>query len=146
MRYWESRRSNVRALKKPRRRQKHLIASAGSLKNAPFLRQFYQHQAEISDGLQKFFFFLILAALIYAFVLGDGGAVRIIGLKKRQSELQQSVSDLEHKAALLRSEIDHMKSDPFYLEELGRQYGYVREGETVYKLIPLVDQTKKSDK
>lgn len=146
MRYWESRKSAGRTSKKSRTTQKRLVASGGSLKNAPFLRQFYQHQATISDNLQKFFFFLILATLLYAFVLGDGGAIRIFSLKKQQSKLESEIAELERTAELLRSEISHLESDPFYMEQLGRQYGYTLKGEKIYKIIPRVDKNERLDK
>lgn len=136
MRYWESRKTTTRKTRKSRTSQKRSIASGGSLKNAPFLRQFYQHQATISDGLQKFFFFLLLALLLYAFVLGDGGAIRILSLRKQQGELEQKIAELEHTTELLQSEIGHIENDPFYMEKLGRQYGYIYKGDKIYKIIP----------
>jgi cell division protein FtsB len=146
MRYWESSKRSIHATRKRRSASRLSIAAGGSLKNAPFLRQFYQHKAKISDGLQKFFFFLILALLLYAFVLGDSGAIRIFSLKQKQADLENDIAELERSTAILETEIDHLKHDPFYMEKLGRQYGYVYPGDKVYKLIPKTDNTSKFDK
>ena len=94
MRYWESsmkrqpvKRSRTRGRTAPPRGKKRSVALGGNIREYPFLRTFYQHQAVISVGIQKFLFFLIIATLLYAFVFGDGGAIRLITLQTERTQL-----------------------------------------------------------
>ena len=115
-----------------------VVASGGSV--GPFLRKFYRHQVVVSAPVQRFFLFLLLAGIIYAFVLGDGGAIRIVMLRHERSGLDRSIAELNRNAALLENEIALLDSDPFYIEKTGRErYGYIRPGEKVYKIVPDAD-------
>jgi cell division protein FtsB len=124
---------------RPRSRAAHthpsVVASGGSV--GPFLRKFYRHQVVVSAPVQRFFLFLILAGVIYAFILGDGGAIRIAMLRHERSSLDRDIVELRRNAALLENEIALLDSDPFYIEKTGRErYGYIRPGERVYKIVP----------
>ncbi|UCG51200.1 MAG: septum formation initiator family protein [Candidatus Latescibacterota bacterium] len=136
MRYWGSSNPKHVSGSKTTRAPKRTIASGGDLRQYPFLRAFYQHQAEISDGLQKFLFFLVVATLLYAFVLGDAGGIRILGLKKDKARIEAEVASLNVDIKALQEEIDRLKSDPYIMEKLGRElYGYVAPGDRVYKIV-----------
>jgi cell division protein FtsB len=116
---------------------KRSIVSGGSLRDYPFLRQFYQHQAVISDGLQKFLFLLVIATLIYAFVLGNGGAIRIFMLRHKTAELDQKIARLQSNVETLSQEIERLKSDPFSIEKVGREkLGLIKPGDEVIKIVP----------
>ena len=124
---------------RPRSRATHthpsVVASGGSV--GPFLRKFYRHQIVVSAPIQRFFLFLILAGVIYAFILGDGGAIRIAMLRHERTSLDRNIVELQRNAALLENEIALLDSDPFYIEKTGRErYGYIRPGERVYKIVP----------
>ena len=143
MRYWGSERPSIhrstRRHKTSSKRQ--TIASAGSLKNYPFLRKFYQHQAVISGRVQRVFFLLVVASLIYAFVLGDGGIARIIDLRLERGELEENVAELKRNNELLAAEIERLETDYQYIEKIGREkYGYIYSNERVYKIIPIDDR------
>jgi cell division protein FtsB len=128
---------------RPRAPQTHasVVASGGSV--GPFLRKFYRHQIVVSAPVQRFFLFLILAGVIYAFVLGDGGAIRIAMLRHERMSLDRNIVELQHNAALLENEIALLDSDPFYIEKTGRErYGYIRPGERVYKIVPTDTKSK----
>jgi len=140
MRTWQSDRGKSGATRRaPARKSapsKKSIASGGSLKEYPFLRRFYQHQATIGVGLQKFLFLLAVATLLYAFVFGDAGAIKVLSLKKQHNELASQLATLELNTLALTDEIDGLKTDPFKMEKLGREmYGYAYPGDRVYKLI-----------
>lgn len=112
-----------------------VVASGGSV--GPFLRKFYRHQVVVSPPVQRFFLFLMLAGVIYAFVLGDGGAIRIVMLRHERASLDRNIAELTRNASLLDNEIALLDSDPFFIEKTGRErYGYIRPGETVYKIVP----------
>lgn len=135
MRYWEAPKRK-RAKRKTSAASKRSIASSGSVRQYPFLRKFYQHQAIISVGLQKFIFFLVLATLLYAFVVGDAGIVRIIQLRGEKAKLETNIAMLDEDIMSLETEIERLKNDPFAIEKLGRErYGYVYPGDRVYKII-----------
>lgn len=136
MKYWESpeaaRGSKPSGSTGPRR----FITSGGDLSRHPFLRRFYQHHAEISGGLQKFLFFVAVATLLYAFVLGDAGALKIMSLKRERAQLQADVASVTFDINKLQKEIDSLKGDRFMMEKLGRElYGYVSPGDRVYRLV-----------
>jgi cell division protein FtsB len=138
LRYWESpqpkgrRRTSSRGAKPSKRS----IASGGSVRQYPFLRRFYQHQAVLSAGIQKFIFFLVLATLLYAFVFGDAGAIHILMLKHERAELKAQVAALDGGMTSLQEQIERLKDDPDMMEKLGRErYGYVYPGDHVYRLV-----------
>lgn len=142
-RYWEYDRENdverrgvFRDYKpRPHNMGKSVVTNGGSV--GPFLRSFYRHQVAVSAPVQRFFLFLILAGVIYAFVLGDGGAIRIAMLRHERAGLDRDIAELKHNAALLETEIARLQSDPFYVEKTGRErYGYIQPGDRVYKLVP----------
>jgi cell division protein FtsB len=137
MRYWESPgigRSPKNASLRAHRRG---ITSGGDLRQYAFLRAFYEHQAEIGGGLQKFLFFVVIAALLYMFVLGDAGALRIMSLKREKARLEADIATVKFDIAALQREIDHLKNDRFMLEKLGRElYGYAAPGDRIIKLVP----------
>ncbi len=118
-----------------------VVASGGSV--GPFLRKFYRHQVVVSAPVQRFFLFLLLAGVIYAFVLGDGGAIRIAMLRHERASLDRNIAELARNAALLENEIALLDSDEFYIEKVGRErYGYIRPGEKVYKIVPTQKESR----
>ena len=137
MRYWQSDRTRSRKKRRAAPRDGgRSIAAGGSLKNYPFLRSFYQHQAVINIGLQKFLFLLIIATLLYAFVFGDAGAFRVLGLRHEKATLEKSLAVLQRDTVVLEEEIASLKTDPFQMERLGRErYGYIYPGDRVYKIV-----------
>ena len=113
------------------------ITSGGDLRRYPFLRTFYDHQSEIGGGLQKFFFFVVIATLLYVFVLGDAGALKIMSLKKEKAQLEADIATVRLDIEGLQKQIDLLKNDSYMMEKLGRElYGYVAPGDRVIKLVP----------
>jgi cell division protein FtsB len=110
------------------------VASSGSVR--PFLRRFYHNQVVVSAPVRRFLLFVLLAGVVYAFVLGEGGVVRIAMLRHERSTLDRRISELEHSASVLDSEIARLDSDDFYIEKTGRErYGYIKPGDRVYKIV-----------
>ena len=136
MRYWEPARRRKRPPKKRTAPSKRSIASGGGLGHYPFLRKFYQHQAVISVGLTKFIFFLVIATLLYVFVVGDAGIVRIMTLRHEKATIEDDLAMLDHSIGSLEHEIQRLEQDPSAMEKLGRErYGFVYPGDRVYKII-----------
>ena len=110
------------------------VASTGSVR--PFLRRVYHNQVVVSAPVRRFLLFVLLAGVIYAFVLGEGGVVRIAMLRHERSVLDRRINELEHNADVLQAEIARLESDEFYIEKTGRErYGYIKPGDKVYKIV-----------
>jgi len=110
------------------------IASGGSVK--PFLRRLYHHQAVVSGPVQRVILFLILAGLVYAFILGDSGAIHIAVLRNERGRLDRQITELDRNAERLATEIEQLENDPFAIERAGRErFGYARPGEKVYRIV-----------
>ena len=136
MRTWDSSSRKQPARRKPGRGGKRTISSGGSIKDYPFLRTFYQHQSVIGDGIVRFIFFLVIATLLYAFVIGEAGAIRLLTLKNTHATLETEVATLKAGNEELAAEIERAKTDPFMMEKLGRErYGYIYPGDKVYRII-----------
>jgi cell division protein FtsB len=143
MRYWDApgrtRKQRIDGATGPRRP----ISSGGDLRKYPFLRAFYEHQAEIGGGLQKFFFFVVIATVLYVFVLGDAGVLKIMSLKRERAQLVSEVTTVKVDVDALQTEINQLKNDSFMMEKLGRElYGYVEPGDRVIKLVPPTEGSK----
>jgi cell division protein FtsB len=118
-----------------------VVTSGGSV--GPFLRKFYRHQVVVSGPVQRIFLFLLLAGVIYAFVLGESGAVRIAVLRHERASLDRSIAELQRNTQLLETETARLDSDPFYIEKTGRErYGYIRPGDRVYKIVPVERESR----
>ncbi len=137
MKYWETPEIGQPPKREAANAPRRVVTSGGDLSQSRFLRHFYEHQAEISGGVQKFLFFVVIATLIYVFILGDAGAFRIMALRKERTALQTEIAMQKVDIANLQGAINRLKNDSFMIEKLGRErYGYAAPGERVYKLVP----------
>ncbi len=124
-----------------RRAAPRTVASGGNVNHYPFLRQFYRHPSQLSDRLLKPLFALLVAALIYVFVLGDGGVIQIAQLRMKRSGLEANIAELERNTLYLEKTIARLTDDYTYIEKIGRErYGYIKPGDRVYKIIPHDDR------
>jgi cell division protein FtsB len=81
-------------------------------------------------------FFVALATLLYAFVFGDAGVIRVFTLQREKGALQADIAAVDRDLAALSREIERLKNDPLAMEKLGRErYGYVYPGDRVYKIV-----------
>lgn len=145
MRYWHSEQEKVESHRgafrdfRPRQRPPQSapatgVTSTGSV--GPFLRRFYHHQVIVSAPVRRFLLFVLLAGIVYAFVLGDGGVIRIAMLRHERSTLDRHIRELDHNADILQTAIARLDSDPFYIEKTGRErYGYIKPGDRVYRIV-----------
>ena len=79
---------------------------------------------------------IILVMLGYA-VFGNRGVIRIVKAERQKQELQAQLTALQQEQQELREEIDRLKNDKDYWEQLARKkLGMVREGELIYHLSP----------
>jgi len=79
---------------------------------------------------------VIVAMLGYA-VFGERGVIRIIKAERQKQQLEAELAALHQEQQQLREEIDRLKHDKDYWEQLARKnLGMVREGELIYHLPP----------
>jgi cell division protein FtsB len=154
VRYWSSEREKIETHRgafrdfRPRSRAGNdaptsAVASSGSVR--PFLRRFYHNQVVVSAPVRRFLVFVLLAGVVYAFVLGDGGVIRIAMLRHERSSLDRRIHELDHNAGVLDTEIARLESDDFYVEKTGRErYGYIKPGDKVYKIVEPAKESGKS--
>jgi len=143
VRIWADRRSSPRTR---RRSRPSSVVLGGTVRRYPFLRRFYQHRPEIGPGLQRALFYILVASLVYGFVLSDAGVVRTIELRRERDRLKRRLSTLERRQAAIDSAVEALRRDPFAIEKLGRErYGLIRPGEKVIQLVPLPDSSARED-
>ena len=64
-------------------------------------------------------------------------------LKQINLQYEQQIKDLVYEQARLKEELRMLKEDPDYLEKVAREkMGLVRDGEVVYKIMPVVEDKK----
>ena len=75
----------------------------------------------------------ILVLVILAFtVFGDRGLLNLVRYQKERQELVAQAQKLREENEALRAEIEHLKTDPSYIERLAREeLGMVKPGELV---------------
>jgi len=79
---------------------------------------------------------IILLMLGYA-IFGERGIIRIVQAEKQKQRLEAELAALQQEQQELREEIDRLKHDKDYWEQLARKnLGMVREGELIYHLPP----------
>jgi len=76
---------------------------------------------------------LALFYLMLSFFLGEKGLLRYLHLRQQEATLKADVVTLRSSNEALRQKVDALKTDPQYIEQLAREQGMVKEGETVYQ-------------
>ncbi len=92
----------------------------------------------------KFFCRMMLIAAA-GFIFLYPGYRRLRFFKQRIAHLDSEISVLEEKNRNLMEEIEALKKDPFYLEKLARDMGFVKEGEVIYKVTEKEENNKVSE-
>ena len=77
---------------------------------------------------------LLLFSLLFFIIFGEHGFIDLNVLKKERDQLVQKNELLTHKNISLSVEIDRLKHDPQYIENIARQeLGMVSEDELILK-------------
>ena len=87
-------------------------------------------------GLALFLFVFALGMLAISLV-GDQGLIAYWMLRSEEAALRRDVTRLEAREAELVREIEALRSDPSYIEQVARRdLGFVRPGEVIVQLPP----------
>lgn len=85
-----------------------------------------------------FLLFIFAAVILVAFLPTFS---RLQDVKQKDLEYQARIAELEAENAKLQNERRKLEEDPVYLEKVAREkMGLIREGEVVYKLMPVSDE------
>lgn len=75
--------------------------------------------------------------LMASFLFGEMGLPRYMGIRQHAQQLERDIIELRRLNTELRADLERIQHDPVRLEELARErLGYVKNGETVYQLVP----------
>lgn len=88
-----------------------------------------------------------LLVLVYFFLFGDYGVQRIRKQRQEIVRLEQTVERLQQEQEELKKTIELLKTDPEYIEKIAREeYGLVKEGEIIYKVVPPAHEDQTEEK
>lgn len=89
---------------------------------------------------------LVIIMLMFAYaVFGSRGVLRIIQAQEQKQELVHKLESLQLQQHELKAEIERLQKDKSYWEYLARtKLGMVREGELIYYLPDLDNDTKEA--
>jgi len=77
----------------------------------------------------------LLFALFFVLCFSGNGLFDYLKLKWRMVAMDASIKSLQDENITLTREIERLRTDDRYLEEVARKkFGFVREGEKVYRI------------
>ena len=86
----------------------------------------------------------VVLVLVYVFLFGDYGVYRIWKQRQEIAQLERRIEELRLQKEELDRQIHFLKSDPQYIEKIAREeYGLVKEGEILYKMVPSPDKDER---
>ncbi|OGD97818.1 hypothetical protein A3A49_01540 [Candidatus Curtissbacteria bacterium RIFCSPLOWO2_01_FULL_38_11b] len=88
--------------------------------------------------------FLLISAILIAFVLGVNSARKILsfrGTSEKVSQAEQRLEDLKRENEALKNDLEYKKSNEFKEMEIRNRLGLVKEGETVV-IVPKDDDER----
>lgn len=88
----------------------------------------------LEDSIRKYGLFILLGALFVQLAFLEGGIYGNIKLWWGIRSADVSIASMEKENLRLRKEIEKLKTDDRYLEEVARtRYGFLKEGEILYR-------------
>ncbi len=84
----------------------------------------------------KIIFYTILVSLVYIFIAGRDGFLRIGSFYHKIHSLKSHINELKAENSELDTEIKKLTYDDRYIEKIAREeLGLIKDGEIVYKFI-----------
>lgn len=76
-------------------------------------------------------------AFLFVIFFSENGLLDLIRMKRQIRNIEATAKNLFDENARLKGEIELLKTDDKYLEEMARKrFGFIREGEKVYRIEP----------
>ncbi|HAR95571.1 MAG TPA: hypothetical protein DCR97_06365 [Deltaproteobacteria bacterium] len=73
-------------------------------------------------------------AFIFVILFSENGLLDLIRMKRQVRNIEAASKNLAEENIRLKGEIERLKTDDKYLEEMARKrFGFIREGEKVYR-------------
>lgn len=89
----------------------------------------------LEDMARRFGLVALLVALSLVVLFSENGLLDYLHLKRRMHAMDTSISTLSKENLALKGEIDRLQKDDLYLEDVARKrFGFIREGEKVYRI------------
>ncbi len=89
----------------------------------------------IEEKIRKYGLIVVFAILFFHFLFSDGGLISYFKVKRGINTANTSISALNKENTTLKNEIEKLQKDDEYLEEVVRKkYGFLREGERLYRI------------
>jgi len=89
----------------------------------------------IEEKIRKYGLIVVFAILFFHFLFSDGGLISFFKVKRGINTANTSISALNKENTTLKNEIEKLQKDDEYLEEVVRKkYGFLREGERLYRI------------
>lgn len=89
----------------------------------------------LEEAVRKYGLYVLLGLLLAQLLFSEGGIVSYITLKRDIKSVNATITALEQDNQRLTKEIGRLQTDDQYLEDVARKkYGFVREGERVYRV------------
>lgn len=83
------------------------------------------------------FFTIITLVFLYigtTLIFGDMGLIKYLKLKKTKNNLETEISVLEKENKILKSQINALKEDPYYIEKYAREeFGLAKPDEYIFQ-------------
>ena len=77
---------------------------------------------------------LLVSVMIFFTFFGDKGLLQVYRLRRELKEIESANMELRQENERLRGEIDNLRTNKKYIEELARrELGLVKKGEIVYQ-------------
>jgi cell division protein FtsB len=84
---------------------------------------------------RKYAILVTILAFLFILLFSEHGLLDYMKLKRQISAINQSIGMLERENVQLKAQVDRLQKDDLYLEELARQkFGFIREGEKLYRI------------
>ena len=88
----------------------------------------------LEDLARKYGFLALLFALVSIILFSGNGVLDYIRLKRQIGVIGNSITRLEEENIVLKGKIDRLQKDDQYLEGEARKFGFIKEGEKVYRI------------
>jgi cell division protein FtsB len=114
-----------------RRKSKPLLKS-------DFFKKIKERTLQRKNKITRVLFLLLFVFVGYRFFAGPYGFIQIHSLWKEKKNLEAESKMLQAQMVDLEIEKKRLENDKFYIEKQARErLGMVKEGEKVYKFVPL---------